>query len=337
MSGERSTIVFTISVLILLALLWLLVDVLLLIVAACIVAVGLSSLANALSSRLNLAQHKALIIVVVVILLLLTAALTVFGRQLASQFTVVIERLPKAWADLRTLSANTIALPVLEQAELSASGGRIAGGLVKAGGAVVGGLGNLVLVLFAGVFIAWDPALYRRGLLALIPVKWRNDMNTVLDTVAHAWALWLGASLVSMLMVATLIFIGTTLIGLPGPLALGMIAGIFEFVPIIGSFAGAIPATLFALTAQDNALWWTILLFVCVQQLESSIVSPLLMQRIVNLPPAMVLFSIVAFGALFGISGVFLAVPLAILAYVLIVTFYVRRTLGEDASLPGEN
>ncbi len=337
MRRERSTILFTISVLILLVLLWQLVDVLLLIVAACIVSVGLSSLAKALSSRLNLAQHKALIIVVVVILLLLVAALTIFGRQLASQFTVVIERLPNAWADLRALTADTIARPFIEQAEQSAGGGRIAGGLMKAGGAFLGGLANIMLVLIAGVFIAWDPALYRRGLHALVPVKWRSDMNTVLDTVAHAWALWLGASLVSMLIVATLIFIGTSLIGLPGPLALGMIAGILEFVPIIGSFAGAVPTTLFALTANGNAVWWTILLFVCVQQLESSIVSPLLMQRIVNLPPAMVLFAIVTGGALFGLAGVFLAVPLAILTYVLIVTFYVRRTLGEDAALPGQH
>jgi predicted PurR-regulated permease PerM len=81
---------------------------------------------------------------------------------------------------------------------------------------------------------------------------------------------------------------------------------------------------------------WTVGLILAVQQLESNVIAPLVMQRVASVPAAVLLFAAVAFGALFGLAGVILAAPLAVVGFVLVQKLYVRQTLGEPAQVPGE-
>jgi predicted PurR-regulated permease PerM len=73
-----------------------------------------------------------------------------------------------------------------------------------------------------------------------------------------------------------------------------------------------------------------------IQQLEGNVITPFIQQRAVSLPPALVLFAIVAFGLVFGLPGVFLAVPLTVAISVLVKKLWVRQTLGEQTTVPGE-
>ena len=82
---------------------------------------------------------------------------------------------------------------------------------------------------------------------------------------------------------------------------------------------------------------WTVLVFVVVQQVEFNLLQPLIMREAVAIPPALLLFAVVAFGVLFGILGIVFAAPLAVLSYVAITKLYVRETLGERATVPGED
>jgi predicted PurR-regulated permease PerM len=81
---------------------------------------------------------------------------------------------------------------------------------------------------------------------------------------------------------------------------------------------------------------WTGALYLAVQQLESNVLTPLLGQRLVSVPPALLLFAVVAAGAVLGLGGVVLAAPLTVVAYVMVQTLYVRQTLGEPVRVPGE-
>jgi predicted PurR-regulated permease PerM len=83
-------------------------------------------------------------------------------------------------------------------------------------------------------------------------------------------------------------------------------------------------------------LLWALGLVLVVQQVESNMLMPLVQRKMVQIPPAVLLFSVVVFGAVFGVLGTILAGPLTVLAYTLVAKLYVRETLGQQAEVPGE-
>jgi predicted PurR-regulated permease PerM len=127
------------------------------------------------------------------------------------------------------------------------------------------------------------------------------------------------------------------MIGLPSPVALGVIAGLADFIPLIGPVIGALPAILIAFSQDGSAVLWTIVAFIAIQQIEGNVIFPLVGGRMVDVPPALALFAVVAGGVLFGTLGMIFGFPLAVVAYVLVKKLYVRETLGESTPVPGED
>jgi predicted PurR-regulated permease PerM len=121
----------------------------------------------------------------------------------------------------------------------------------------------------------------------------------------------------------------------PAALALALLAGLAEFVPLIGPIVAAIPALLIALSEGVQTALWTLLLYLAVQQVESNLIMPVVQHRVVSLPPAITLFAVVAFGLLFGSLGVLFATPLAVVLFVAVKKLWVSETLGEPTDLPG--
>lgn len=195
---------------------------------------------------------------------------------------------------------------------------------------------GLILIVIGGVFLAADPGLYRRGAVMLLPKRHHARIDDALLTCGGALRLWLVAELIAMAIVGVLAGLGTWAIGLPAPLALGLFAGLTEFVPVVGPILGAVPALLLALTQGSSAVLWTLLLFLAIQQLESNVITPLLQRRMVTIPPALLLFVVLALWLLFGALGVIFGAPLTVVGYVLVKKLYVRQTLGESTEVPGE-
>ena len=123
---------------------------------------------------------------------------------------------------------------------------------------------------------------------------------------------------------------------MPSPLALGLIAAVTEFVPLIGPFIGAAPALLIGFSQGMSTFLWVAAAFVVIQQVESNLIQPLITNRSVSIPPALLLFSVIAFATLFGLPGVILAAPLTVGVYVAVGKLYVRRILGQTVQVPGE-
>ena len=139
-----------------------------------------------------------------------------------------------------------------------------------------------------------------------------------------------------MIIVGILIGVGLALVGVPSALALGLIAGVTEFIPIVGPVIGAVPALLLASTEGWHTVAWTLAVFVVVQQIESNLIMPLEAGRAVAVPPAVGLFAVVAIGVLFGPLGLLLGYPLAVVTDVAVRKLYVRATLGEKVEVAGE-
>jgi hypothetical protein len=164
---------------------------------------------------------------------------------------------------------------------------RIGGAL----GAVASGVTNLFLVLFAGLYIAAQPGLYRHGLLKLIPPHERGRIDATLTRCGASLRNWLLGQLIAMIVVGVLTYGGLALLGAPSAVALGLFAGMAEFVPILGPIAAAIPALIIALSQDTKLALWVLALFVAIQ---GNLLQPIIQRKMVALPPAVALFAVIA-------------------------------------------
>jgi predicted PurR-regulated permease PerM len=340
-------VLIVVGVVVFALLLWQAVHALLLLCAAALVAVLLRGLAGLIGRAVpRLGDGARVALAGGVVLLVLGLAAWLVGDALRTQAAGLMEALPEALRALEQRFGLSLPDDVSEAATRLAQDqdpGRIASAagvvLQRAlgfGAVAVDVLGGLLLAVVGGVFLAADPGLYRRGVVALFPRSERPRVEDALRTAGRALRLWLIGQLVAMALVGALYGLGAWWIGLPAPLALGVFAGLAEFVPVIGPILGALPVLLVALGGGWVMLLWALGLVIVVQQLESNMLMPLVQRRMVQIPPAVMLFSVVVAAAVFGVMGTVLAGPLTVLAYAMVAKLYVRETLGQPAEVPGE-
>ena len=334
---RRVLIVASIVVLSLLA--WSLVDVLLLILGAVLVAVLLRALADPIARRTPLSDGWALATVALALVAAVGLAAWLFGAEVRAQVAELADRLPEAWRSFeQRLGATDLGERLISRAQDAApDAGSVVSGLAGVVTSFVGGLADLLLIVFGGLYLAAQPGLYRRGVLLLLPAgRSRERIAGTLDASGAALRLWLLGQLVAMAFLFVLTGLGLWAIGVPAALALALLAGLAQFVPLIGPIVAAIPALLIALSEGLQIALWTLLLYVAIQQVESNLITPLVQRQAVSLPPAVTLFAVVAFGLLFGPLGVLLATPLAVIVLVAVTKLWVRDVLGELTVLPGD-
>ncbi|WP_165364112.1 AI-2E family transporter, partial [Rhodoplanes serenus] len=311
------------TVLVLLAA-WQLADLLLLVFAAVLGAILLRALADLLARPTGLASGWSLVLAVVLIALVLALVVVFFGAAILQNIETLVERLPGAWRAVRDRidSVGWVQAAVDRGTDAMLSGGvvsRIGGAL----GLVAGAITNLLLVIFGALYIAAQPALYRAGLLRLVPPRHRDRADRTLCRCGEALRGWLLGQVIAMVGVGVVTTVGLWALGVPSFLALGLFAGLAEFVPIVGPVAAAIPAVVIALSVDPTLALWVVGLFLLIQQIEGNVLQPLIQREIVEVPPALLLFAVVGFGVLFGGLGVLLAAPLTVVAYVAAQDLYV--------------
>lgn len=323
-------LIVTIVVVALALLLWELRAVLLLAFAAILVSVALLAPTYLIRRLTGMGHRWALVLSGLLIVLIFGFVIWMAWPSFQEQLTRLVTRLTESLDQLEELFGFTLPEAAQEIANaISGAIDQIWSTLVTLAGGLVNVLATLALVIFSGVYLAIDPGLYRRGLVLMFPRGWHENIGQGLDKTGRALRLWLQAQLLTMLIVGLLTGIGAAIIGLPAPLALGLIAGLTEFVPIIGPFIGAIPGVLVAVGIDGTTLIWAIVLYIGVQQLEANLITPVLQKRIVSIPPVLLLLSFVALGGVFGVLGVVVAAPLAIAIFVLVREFYVGQLLSE--------
>ena len=327
-------------VLLLVGLAWLLVELsglILLVFGAVLVAVVFRALAEPIARHSRLPEPLALLIAVLIVFAIVGLSGWLFGAQIRAQFEQLQQILPQAWQTFESwLGESDFGDQMLATArDWSPSGAVVMRNMGNLATATVGAIANLLLVVAAGIYLAVHPRIYRGGLLQLIPPQSRDAGRDAVNATGRALRLWLSAQLVGMVAIGALTTIGLWMIGVPSALALGLLAGLAEFVPIVGPVVAAIPALLIALTLGWEVFLWTLGLYLLIQQVEGHIIMPMVTKRAVDLPPALALFSIVALGLLFGPIGVLFGAPLAVVLFVLARELYVKRMLGEKVAAVG--
>jgi predicted PurR-regulated permease PerM len=312
----------------LVAAVWVLSDIVLLAFGAVLVAVILHTIADPVK-RLGVGHGLAVLLAGAVIVVVLASAAIWFGPALVGELQGLTRTLPEAArrligdAPLRSLTEL-----MKESATVSALGG-LAARLISWTTTAAGALASLLLVVFGGAYLALDPWMYRDGLVRLMPPPIRAEMDATLADTGKALRHWLAGQALAMLLVGSLTGVGLWLVGVPSAMALGFIAGLAEFVPILGPVLAAVPAILVASTQGGQVALLALLVIVVIQQLESNVITPLIAENTVSIAPAVALFAVVAMGVLFGPLGLLLGFPLTVVAHVAIKRLYLRDTLGE--------
>lgn len=304
-------------------LVWRIAEALLLIFAGTLIAVLMLHMRDWVRHWTGLPKGWAFALVLLVLAVLFAVAALVLGSRVSSEFTALSQRIQAAVANL----------PPELRDQLGDVGSWFARFRTMASG-VAYFLTNAVVVLFAAIYIAASPDLYRRGLVLLFPPHLHDRVREVLDVCGHSLWRWMIGTLVSMASVGVLTGLGLWFLGVPAALPLAVIAGLLEFIPLIGPVLAAIPAVLIAFSQSPADALWTALLYLVIQQLEGNIILPIAQKRVVALPPVVTLGAIVAGGLLFGFLGIFLATPLAVVLMVIINLLYIEDTLGEKRQFP---
>jgi predicted PurR-regulated permease PerM len=318
---------------------WYTAQVLLVFFFAIFLSVFFSGLAKTLHDHSSFTYRGSLAFVLLALLSFLFVTGCFVGPAIADQSANLSQALPKARdqlvADLNLSSWGQHVVAAVQQAANASKDTNFENAL-KFAGVGIHGFGGLIFALVIAVFLAIDPDLYRNGLLNLFAPARRERIGEVLDELGFTLWWWLLAQLCTMASIGILIGVGLTILGVPLSGTLGLIAAILAFIPSLGPIISVIPAILLGLSISPMMGVWVALLYLGVQTLEANVITPLIQQRAISLPPAFVLGSELLMGLLLGGAGLMFATPLAAVGLVLVNMLYIEDVLHQPGSLPSE-
>jgi predicted PurR-regulated permease PerM len=318
-------------------LLWYTSQVLLLFFAAVFIAVFFSGLGRFLEKHTRFSYQACVAFALIGLLQLIVLAGLIVGPAVADQSTNLSDRLPKAYHQLIDQVKGSQwggHLYTAAQRAMDASKDSNWQSTMKFAGLTLHGLGGLVFAIVIGVFLAFEPELYRTGFLNLFPKARRKRLGEVLHELGFTLWWWLMGQLVTMATMGVFIGTGLALLGVPLAGTLGLIAAVLSFIPSLGMIIAVIPAIMLGLTISPSMGLWVALLYLGVQIVEANVVTPLVQRKAISLPPAFVLGSELLMGLLLGGAGLAFATPLVAAGLVLVNMLYIQDVLGEPGSLP---
>ena len=302
-----------------------------------LLAVALSGPVEALHRRkVPRAIATALIFLVAVALLGLGGYLLV--PVLAEQVYLFVSSLPAALSQLAGWAAgleSRFGVPVpgqdLSLSSLTDPARQLLGGALGVFGNVASIVASAVVILFLSFYLAANPEPVVGWVIRLFPPNRRSRARAVLFAVRSGLLYWVKGQLTAMVIIGILWSVALFLIGIPGALFLGILAGLLNFVPYLGPVVGAVPPLLLALTVSPTSILWVFLSYLAIQAVEGYVVTPLIMERATSLHPAVVIVTIAVLSTAFGLLGTVLAVPATVAAGVLVEELWFRRLEAKDS------
>lgn len=332
-----------VGLVLLLLLLWLASDVILITFAGILVAIGLSGLSRQLEQLSGRSYHVSLSILLIAVAMFVAGLAWWRGPPIADEFQRLAQEVPSAaeslyekwgstgWGNLLVQMAPD--LQQLQNGDLSSILGRLSSMLTSTFGA----MGSLFVILAIGVYGGLESRLYLDAATRLAPPDKRHRTREVLHAIRRGLSWWLLGRFSSMAVVGVLTWIGLVALGVPLALSLGIIAGLFAFVPNIGPVLSVVPALLIASSQSSAMTLYVLLLYIGVQTVESYFITPFIQKKAVRLPPAMLIAMQVILGSLFGLLGLVFATPLTVTGIILVQTLYIQDVLGDQIALMGEH
>lgn len=310
--------------------LWVLYDVILMIFLAILLGAILRGISTWLSRKTGMRENPALALVTIAVFVCFAGLAYWVGPRFVHEGKQLLGQL-QHW--VQEFSHTALGSVLFSQF----SGGKASAFALPAmniASSAVGTLGVIFVVIVTAIYFAISPMLYVNGITLLVPISYRPRARQILVDIGHTLQWWMLGQAIDMLVVGVLSGIGLWLLGVPIALALGVIAGLFTFVPFFGTIAAGILGVLVTLTISLKMAMWTVGIFLICHTIEGYVVAPLVQRRTVDLPPALTILSISILGALYGAIGLILATPVAAAVLMLLREAYVSDVLGDRAAEP---
>ena len=315
---------------------------LLLLFAGTLLAIFVDGLARLLARWLPVARGWTVLAVWLAIAAVLVGIGFLAGPRIADQAAALSSRVQEAARSIGSYLAGQAwgqwLLDEIQQFRAHLPGGsELVGPITRFFSTTVAWALNALVILFIGVYLSADPKLYLDNLLRLAPPGRRDRLRRVLRNIGHALHWWLIGRFSAMAVVGILTGTGLAVAGIPLAFTLGVLAALLAFVPFLGPITWLVPAVLVAWAAAPVKVLYVVVVYAVVQFLESYLITPLIQQRAVSIPPALLVAGQLFLGALFGLLGLLLATPLGVVLIVIVQMLYVEDVLGEKVAVLGSH
>ena len=189
---------------------------------------------------------------------------------------------------------------------------QIPGGVFSLVSAVFGGVVSFGLIVVISFYLSVQRNGIDNFLRIIIPFKHQEYAIDLWRRGQAKIGLWMQGQLLLMLIVAVLVYLGLTILGVKHALLFALLAGVFELIPLFGPILASIPAIAIAFTSSGLTLALVVAgLYIIIQQFENHLIYPLVVHKVVGVPVLLVILALLVGGQLAGFLGVILAVPLA--------------------------
>ena len=329
------TLLATITLLLLALLIWQLRVVLLVFFGAIVFSVTFDVLIQKLQSQINIPRHIALIIV---LLLLIIAGIFIFQLlvpELIIQVKELGNLLPTLFTKLKSIMASQEYLIGLQQSipeqfswsKLQPVGSKLLGFAGGAANSII----QLVLISLLSILLALDPKSHRRIVITATPRRYRQQIVELLDDCRIALGGWLAGMTISAITIFVLTWLGLFILKVPLALLSALVCGLLTFVPTIGPTAATLLPLGIALIVSPTLMVKVLVLRAFLQNIEAFLLTPILLNRTVNLLPSIALMAQFSLGALLGLPGVLIALPLTVVLQVCIQKVIVPEIMDKWA------
>lgn len=194
-----------------------------------------------------------------------------------------------------------------------------------------GGIAATAFILTISFFLSLEESATEKFLLLLVPQKYEGQIKTIFERVQEKVAGWFGARLLACLFVGVASYVVFYIFGVKYAFLLALICGILNFVPYIGPWAAGIALIVFI--AVSSGSWLTVLYVLIattiIQEVENKLLTPLLMKKMTDIPPVLVILSLLLGAKLFGFLGMIFAVPVFGIVYEFMKEFLGKKREGN--------
>ncbi len=335
----RRTFVQVITVLVIILLAYLagkMIHILLLFFAGIMLAVLINLFAGLLERVPRMPHWLAITIVLLIMTMLAGVFVVMVGPmvsremgELASQLEKSIEKLVDWLED--TPQGNFLLDLIANFDEMTENGelwARVSGIFTATYSAVV----DIGIILITGVFLAYNPGMYKSGFLHLVPPHQRKRAVEVMSELGTTLRWWLMGQLISMVVLGVTTWIMLSLLNVPLAPILALITGLLTFIPYLGPLIALVPILMLAFMQDPMIALYVFILYMIIQNLEANLLMPIIFYRTVHIPPALGVISQIFFGTLLGVLGFILAIPLMAVVLKFIQMVYVEDVLGDRDS-----
>jgi predicted PurR-regulated permease PerM len=333
----RSDITFGVAVLILLYFVWRVADVLLLVYVSALFAVVLAPAINVIRrihiGKLRPNRAVAIAILILLVLGIATLLIALIVPPIVSDAAEFAHNFPDK---ITALQDRVRRIPFLENFNLGgiqASVAAMLGGAVGLFRGVAGGIFGVFSAIILTVYFILDGKRAFEWGLSMFPPRHRERLERTMHRGENRMRHWLVGQAMLMLILGSLSCIAFAILKLKYFVALALLAGLLNIIPIVGPVVAVTLASVVALVDSPPKVLGVLLFFALYQQLETGIITPRVMKLSVDLPPLAVIISLMIGGALAGVLGALVAVPTAALVAVVIDEYLVKK---DKAGASGE-